>query len=242
MIVLNFDRCYYHWALLLLRSLQLHDRGHRVLCDAVGLAPEQVDTLSLAHPRVLCRNAPAAVLGGITPAAMANRKPFVLRDAIANYADEPWFCLLDADMLVRRRLDDLWQSAENSPAALMFSNGMWEGQFYPRLVTISSVVLVRPDGHELIDRWAYWFHHDRPVDGIRPRGWFWDQITLFLAWTETGQFIAPIPLNLFANDRLDPNAAIWAANVPDKESYFRYFQAEHQRQRTLCGESAELFQ
>ena len=58
-------------------------------------------------------------------------------------------------------------------------------------------------------------------------------MTLFLAWTEKGQDIAPISLPMFANDRLDPDAAVWAANVVDKEDYFHRFQVEYLRQRAL---------
>jgi hypothetical protein len=233
MIVLQFDRRYHHWALLLLRSLELHEREHRVLCDTVGLGQVQILELEQAYEWVICRN--SSMLGVVTPPAMANRKPFVLRSAIDYFVDEPWFCLLDADMLVRRPLDDLWELVEDAPAALILTNGMWEGHFYPRLVTVSSVILVRRDGREIVDRWADWYGHGSPVDAIEPGTWFWDQVTLFLAWTEKGQGVASIPLPMFANDGLDPDAAIWAANVPNKDAYFLRFQAEHARQRSLLS-------
>jgi hypothetical protein len=236
MIVLQFDRRYHPWAMLLLRSLGLHEPGRPVHCDTVGLDRSLVRDLVAAHPRVTCRN--ALVDGEITPADMANRKPFVLRDAIDRYDDEPWFCLLDADMLVRRRLDDLWGLVTDASSALMFTDGMWEGRFYARLVTVSSVVLVRRDGRELVDRWARWYDHDEPVDGVQPRRWFWDQVTLFLAWCETPAPIACIPIARFANDRLDPRAAIWAANVPDKAGAFDHFRAELDRQLARRGEAA----
>src|SRR4051812_14547791 len=167
MVIVQFDRRYHRWALLLLRSLELHERGLRILCDTVGLDREEVRELEQAHPRVTCRNAPAT--GEVTPAVMANRKPFVLRDAIDRFAAEPWFCLLDADMLVRRPLGDLWDLVGRVHAALLFTDGMWDGRFYARLVTPSGVVLVRREGRELIDRWARWYDHDEPVDGVRPR-------------------------------------------------------------------------
>jgi hypothetical protein len=236
MIILNFDRRYYRWAELLLNSLELHERGHRVRCDTVGLDEDQVERLSSAHPSLVCRNIPAPAAGLDTPSAMANRKAFVLRDAIDCHDDEPWFCLLDADMLVRRPLEDLWRLLDDAPTALIFTNGMWDGRFYARLVTVSSVVLVRRDGRELVDRWIHWFGHDGSVDGIAPGGWFWDQVTLFLAWTDFNGPIARISIAQFANDQLDPDAAIWAANVPDKDAYFRRFQAEHKRQRNAIDE------
>ena len=106
---------------------------------------------------------------------------------------------------------------EDASAALMFTNGMWEGQFYARLVTVASVVLVRQDGRDLVDRWARLYDHDTPVDQVVPREWFWDQVTLFLAWCESPLPIANIPIAVFADVQLDGHSAIWAANVPDKE-------------------------
>ena len=64
-----------------------------------------------------------------------------------------------------------------------------------------------------------------------PREWFWDQVTLFLAWCESPLKVATIPLFQFANTQLDPRAAIWAAIGPRKEAYFPYFEAEYGRQR-----------
>jgi hypothetical protein len=235
MIVLQFDDRYHPWGMLLLHSLELHEPGQHILCDTVGLGREQLRELERAHPHVICRNSPK--VGEIQPADMANRKPFVLRDAIDRYDDEPWFCLLDADLLVRRRLDDLWALVKDASSALMFTDGMWDGRFYARLVTISSVVLVRRDGRGLVDRWARWYDHDEPVDGVRPRRWFWDQVTLFLAWCEAPGPIAGIPISRFASDRLDPHAAIWSANVPDKAGYFARFRAELDRQRARRGEA-----
>jgi hypothetical protein len=229
MIILQFDSIYYRWALLLLRSLELHEPGQCVICDTVGLNNAQRTRLERAHPRVICRSSRAKL--NLTREDMANRKPFVLREAIDSFADEPWFCLLDADMLVRRPLEDLWALAAEASAALIFTNGMWKGRFYPRLVTVSSVVLVRRDGRELVDRWAHWTGYNWPIGEVPPHGWFWDQVTLYVAWIESRLPIAAVPLPVFADNRLDRCAAIWAANVPDKEGYYRKFQAEHRCQR-----------
>jgi hypothetical protein len=229
MIVLQFDRGYHPWAVLLLRSLAWFEPDQRVLCDTVGLDQTELDELYSEHPRTICINSPRP--SKILRADMANRKPFVLKSAMDTYPDEPFFCLLDADMLVRRPLDDLWRSIEHAAsAALVFTDGIWEGEFYARLVTLSSVVLVRRDGRDLIDRWARWYDHDSPVDQITPREWFWDQVTLFLAWCESRLHVAALPLEQYVNTYLDPDAAIWAAIGTDKEGYFQYFEAECDRQ------------
>ncbi len=238
MIVLQFDSAYHRWAMLLLRSLAVFERDQRVLCDTVGLDESQVQELERSHPGTICLNSPKPA--EMRRADMANRKPFVLRNAMDRFTDERWFCLIDADMLVRRRLDDLWRLVEDASAALMFTNGMWEGQFYARLVTVASVVLVRRDGRDLVDRWARLYHHDTPVDQVVPREWFWDQVTLFLAWCESPLPIATIPIAVFADVQLGPHAAIWAANVPDKERYFHFFQAESRRQHTASEERASF--
>ena len=164
MIVLQFDSAYQPWATLLLKSLALVEREERVLCDTVGLDRGQLQELEVAHPRTICRNAPFSPL--LKRTDMANRKPFVLQNAMDSYPEERSFCLLDADMLVRRRLDQLWQLVEETSAALIFTDGIWEGEFYARLVTPSSVVVVRRDGRDLVDRWARWYDHDSPIDQI----------------------------------------------------------------------------
>jgi hypothetical protein len=237
MIVLQFDSGYHHWATLLLRSLALFERDHHVLCDTIGLDQEQLRELERAYPRTLCLSSPRPA--DMKRADMASRKPFVLRAAMDRYPDEPWFCLLDADMLVRRRLDDLWRLLDDAPAALIFTDGIWEGRFYARLVTVASVVLVRRGGRELVDCWARLYDHDTPVDEVSPREWMWDQVTLFLAWCQSSLRIATIPISQFANVQLDPEAAIWAANVPDKERYFQLFQAESIRQHTWSEEGPQ---
>ena len=48
--------------------------------------------------------------------------------------------------------------------------------------------------------------------------------------------MASISLSMFANDGLDPDAAIWSANVPDKVGYFLRFQAS-MRVATFLAES-----
>jgi hypothetical protein len=237
MIVLQFDCAYHPWAMLLLRSLALFERDQRVLCDTVGLDERQLQELEKSYPRTICLNSPRPA--EMRRADMANRKAFVLRNAMDRFPEEPWFCLLDADMLVRRPLDDLWRLVEDASAALIFTNGIWEGHFYARLVTVTSVVLVRRDGRDLVDRWARLYNYDAPVDQVAPREWFWDQVTLFLAWCESPLQIATIPISQFANVQLDNQAAIWAANVPDKERYFHLFQAEYSRQLASSEEGAE---
>ena len=97
----------------------------------------------------------------------------------------PWYGLLDADILIRKPLTALWSLLDTHPAALFMRNGMWNGKYYRRLITPSGMVLVRPDARKLVDCWVKWFHHDRPLDSSPPRAWFWDQITLAEAWTET---------------------------------------------------------
>ena len=233
MIVIQFDSRYHRWAILLLRSLGLHEPGRRVLCDAVGLDRGQVAELERAHPGVICRNDPERRV--ISAAEMANRKPFVLRDALDRFPEEPWFCLLDADMLVRRPLHDLWSQVEANHAALIFTDGMWRGRFWVRLLTPSGVVLVRRDGRALVDRWVDWYDHDKPVGEVNPREWFWDQVTLFLAWCECGLQVASIPLSGFADEELAPASSIWSAHVPDKDGHFRRFQAELERQHAAVA-------
>src|SRR5262245_44971476 len=167
MIILQFDHNYYRWGNLMLRSLALHEPNQRLLADTVNLLPEQVAELRQMYPGLIVQND----ITGTNPTAvqMANRKALVLQKALDAYPDEPWYGLFDADFLVRRPLTSLWSLLDEHQAALLLTNGLWDGQVYPRLITLSGMVLVRTDGRLLIDNWAKWYWYDRPIDTIQPR-------------------------------------------------------------------------
>ena len=229
MIIIQFDYGYYGWGELLLGSLALHEPEQRVLIDAINLDPEQLDRLRRLHPQVICQN--ELLPEPPCREEMATRKPTVMQRAMRMYPDEAAYALFDADLLVRRRLPDLWQRLDGFPMALMVTDGVWRGRIYPRLITVSSLVLVRRDGRELIDNWARWIEHDRPLDSIRPRAWMWDQVTLFFAWCETRLDFGSIPIESFADASLSPRSAIWSANVTNKQHYQALFHHELDRQR-----------
>jgi len=214
----------------MLRSLALHEPAHKVLADTVNLSPEQQAELQHVYPHILVKNT-ALPEDRVTKEWMANRKAFVMQDAMTTYPDEPWYGILDADFLIRRSLGALWSLLDDYPTALMFTNGMWKGRFYLRLVTPSGIVLVRPDGRALIDNWAKWYFYERPMDAIPPRGWFWDQLTLLQAWCEARLAYAIIPIHIFADSSLSANAAVWSANVKDKQHYYTLFRQEYERQQ-----------
>jgi hypothetical protein len=229
-IILQFDGAYFHWGLLVLQSLQLHEPRTAVLCNTVNLAESQVENLERAHSKVAVTNGVSPHIR-TTPEQMAARKPFVMQHAMSNYPAEGWYALLDADFLVRRPLNSLWALLETHPAALFITDGFEHGIYYRQLVTPSGIVLVRRDGQKLIDCWAKWCRYDRELGSIAPLSWFWDQITLAEAWTEAGVPCANIPLEVYADDQLRPGAAIWSANVGDrKPRYYELFRDEYNRQ------------
>jgi hypothetical protein len=230
MIIVQFDHQYYHWGRLMLCSLALHEPAHKVFADTVNLLPEQQAELQRLYPYLIVKNTvvPAA---HVSKEWMANRKAFVMQNAMTAYPDEPWYGLFDVDFLIRRPLSDLWSCLANYPTALLLTNGMWKGRFYPRLVTVSSIVLVRPDGRALIDNWAKWYFYEHPMDSIQPRAWFWDQLTLLQAWCETQLPYAIIPIHMFADANLSATAAVWSANVQGKQYCYELFQQEYERQQ-----------
>lgn len=229
MIVLQYDAPYAHWGLLMLRSLALHEPGTKVLVDGVNLDPEQRAAVARAHPRVAVR---AETWETTSPERMVNRKCFVLGRAMDEHPEEPWYCLMDADFLVRRPLPDLWALMHRAETALLVTSGVWRGRVYQHLITPSGIVLVRRDGRALVDRWARWNAHGEAIAGIRPGAWFWDQVTLLMARDEAPLSYAVIPMGDFADCSLHARAAIWSANVPpgDKGRYYRCFREEHERQ------------
>jgi hypothetical protein len=228
-IVLQFDRAYHHWGLLMLQSLALHEPRQAVLCDTVNLTSGEVECLERAHGNVRVANTASA-----TPTnaeSMAARKPFVFEQTMRRYPGEPWYAMLDADFLVRRPLDDLWSLVDRHPAALFHTDGYERDIYYRHLVNPSGIVLVRPDGQALIDCWVKWSAHTAPLGPIRPQEWFWDQVTLTEARLESGIRCQMIPLDVFADDELRLDSAIWSANVGDRKAeYYERFRAEHLRQ------------
>ena len=138
MIILQFDNAYFHWALLALQSLQLHEPQTRVLCNTVNLTGPQIAKLETVHRCVELTNGVSNRL--TTPEQMAARKPFVVQHAMQNYPEEPWYALFDADLLVREPLQPLWSLLDDCPAALCITDGMENGRFYRWLVTVSSIL------------------------------------------------------------------------------------------------------
>ena len=230
MIVLQFDGRYHSWGSVLLRSLARHEPGRAVLADTVNLTADQQMELRRAHPGATIhahRLSPPP-----TPWEMANRKPYVFRDAIARFPGEPWYALLDADLLVRRPLPDLWDVMERAPLGLIQTDGTFDGRFAAGQVFNSSVVLVRHDAIAFVDGWCRWTAHDRPLGGVEPGRWFWDQLTLLMSWCDNPQLESVrLPWDLYADWRLSHAAAIWSAHVPAawKAPYLHRFQLELER-------------
>lgn len=153
MIVLQFDAAYFHWGLLMLKSLAMHEPRQEVLADTVNLSGEQEASLKQSHPRT--RVTVETIPGNASlREAMVRRKTMVLQRALDTFPQEPWFAMFDADMLVRRPLADLWSLLDRNQAAVLMTNGVWEGRIYPHLFTPSGVVLMRRDGRELVDAWG----------------------------------------------------------------------------------------
>jgi hypothetical protein len=234
-IILQFDNAYFHWALLALQSLQLHEPQTRVLCNTVNLTGPQIAKLETVHRCVELTNGVSNRL--TTPEQMAARKPFVVQHAMQNYPEEPWYALFDADLLVREPLQPLWSLLDDRPAALCITDGMENGRFYRWLVTVSSILLVRKEASQLIECWAKWSRHEQPLYTIEPMNWYWDQITLAEAWSESGVPCAVIPMHIYGDEQLRPGAAIWSANVPQKAHYYELFSNEYRRQLRIVFET-----
>jgi len=232
MIVLQFDSVYYHWGLLMVRSLALHEPHKQVLADTVNLSVQQQAELQRAHPQILVTSESIAGNGSLR-AEMARRKTMVLQRALDTFPDQPWFAMFDADMLVRRPLTDLWSLLDDHQAALLMTNGVWEGRVYPHLFTPSGIVLVRRDGRELVDNWVKWDCHPHALHGRRPGEWFWDQCTLLQAREDSRVKCAAIPFQRFFCNHCPGVAAIWSAHGGWKNRSYRSFLVEHEVQRVL---------
>jgi hypothetical protein len=234
MIILQFDRAYYHWGLLMVRSLALYEPQRFVFCDTVNLNANEVEALEGVHPRIEVSNDPA--FGATSPELMAGRKAFIFDAVMRRFPDDAWYAMLDVDSLVRRPLDDLWALVNDRPAALLITDGYEYGIYYRHLEICSSVVLVRPDARALIEAWVKWTRHGERLGAINPGEWFWDQSTLREAHFDCGVPCNVIPFHIYADDQLRDDSAIWAANVGDrKPEYYARFVAEYERQRAISA-------
>jgi hypothetical protein len=235
MVILQFDQPYYRWGILMVRSLALHEPTIPVCVDTLNLHPGETRELERAHPKIIVTN--AATPGGVTRCnEMACRKPFVLLRAMDDYPHEAWYGLFDADLLVRRPLPDLWATLREHQAAVIMTDGYWDGRVYEHLLTPSGLVLVRQDGRPLIENWAKWTKHPAPLSNRSPGQWFWDQCTLLQAKRETDLKYARIPMERFADGSLCPSSAIWSAHHGDKAALYASFAVEYGRQRALAEE------
>jgi hypothetical protein len=216
----------------MLKSLAMHEPRQEVLADTVNLSGEQEASLKQSHPRT--RVTVETIPGNASlREAMVRRKTMVLQRALDTFPQEPWFAMFDADMLVRRPLADLWSLLDRNQAAVLMTNGVWEGRIYPHLFTPSGVVLMRRDGRELVDAWAKWDCHPEPLYAHQPGEWFWDQCTLLHAVEESRVSCAAIPYDRFRCNHFSGKAAIWSAHGGWKQRNYDYFVVEHEVQRVL---------
>ncbi|MFL6192982.1 MAG: hypothetical protein ACJ75H_02330 [Thermoanaerobaculia bacterium] len=225
MIVIQFDANYLHWGVLLLRSLALHEPRKRVLADTVGLSPAQAAEVRAAHPGAIVEETPAPA-GGTSRDFMVNLKPYLLRRVMDDHPREPWYCLFDADFLVRRPLTDLWSCMRWASAGVIHgpASGVWD-----RIA--SGLVLLRPEARPLVESWVAGYSK-RSIGGVRRGCFFFDQATLALAYERTPLRYARIPGNEYLDVRFRPDSSIWSAHVApeDKDRAYCRFLAEHERQ------------
>lgn len=225
MIAIQFDGNYLHWGTLLLRSLALHEPRKRVVADTIGLSREQAAAVRAAHPRVIHQDRPAPA-GGTSRDSMVNEKVWFLRQVAGDYPREPWYCLFDADLLVRRPLAALWSCMRWAEVGIVTN---------PRAAVHTrvwgSLVLFRREGRALLDNWAREYS-TRAIGGFRPGQFFFDQASLAVAVERTPVRYARIPQAEYLDHLLREDSSIWSAHVAleEKDRAYRCFLAGHERQ------------
>ncbi|MFL6192981.1 MAG: hypothetical protein ACJ75H_02325 [Thermoanaerobaculia bacterium] len=231
MIILQFDAGYLRWGALLLRSLALHEPRKRVLADTVGLSPAQAAEVRAAHPKVIVVDSPPPE-GGAGRTSMANRKCLVLERVMDEYPREPWYCLMDADLLLRCPVPFLWASLRGLDAALALNPSLRRRPPGLSNGALTGLVLVRPGARPLVDSWVRW-HWRRRIGEFAHNCWWWDCVTLSRAVLETRVRYAVIPPAEFLDYRRRPGSPIWSGECdPEaKDAVFDLLAAEHKRQR-----------
>jgi len=229
-VVLQFDKHYFKWADLLLRSWVKFNEPPKLYASGVELDALQIAAIQNTVPNVVIDNEKRTENPFGLPRDsmsftdyMICRKAHVLRHAMSTF-DEDAFILMDADLLIRKPLTGLFEIATAYDVAL--THRPIESDW---LKVNSSVVTVKQSGKPFIKTWIQKMADPIPKKEIQPWAFFWDQMSLFEAYQSCHGIldIGHIPGNTFLGTHFFDEATVWSGNVKDsKEIVFQYFEQE----------------
>lgn len=217
MIILQFDRGYLRWGKLFLQSLAKNSPGETVYINSVNLFSFQINNLKKIYSPIIIENHKIKMKRKERGNIMISRKPYVLKEVIKKFGVDRYL-LLDADMTIRKPLDNLFAKLDSNDGAFCIDKGIWNGQVYDHLRVASGVILIKPSALPIINKWIEIMENEEEISGIKKGKWFWDQITLWRAIEEAPKLKLGIIETTYRRwDFTDKEAVIWSANVRKKE-------------------------
>ncbi|MGR0188390.1 hypothetical protein [Azospirillum aestuarii] len=222
-----FDEAYACWGLLLLRTLAQHHPEIPVIVVGIDIT-EETSTLCLvanSSTHIWARH--VSDYGADRPVLIANARPLWLRE-ILTALDPDWCLFLDADMILRRRIDSVLALANEVDAALVFREGLHKGRVHRRLRVAAGLVFFSRGGYALVDRWCRMLQRTEKVEDVSPQAWFWEQVCLFdAAEASLDLRLARIDAkHHLSSPPFSSSASFWSANVKphQKLGIYREFQ------------------
>jgi hypothetical protein len=225
-----FDSKYFEWGVLLFRQLERFHPNTTVAVVGVDLSNRQIDELRRIKSRTRIIETSVPETGNNRSSVVANKRPYWLWEATAKLSPD-WLILLDADLLIRRSLDDLLVAHGECDAAVVMRSGLHNARVWQRLRVAAGFILFRRSGYGLIWDWCQTMKTSAQIEDVRPFEWFWEQTCLYEAcftgkWRighiDAGTYLSSWPFN--------SSASVWSANVkePMKSKLLKLFQSEAQ--------------
>jgi hypothetical protein len=232
MMITQFDRGYFRWGKLFAQSMRMFSPNIPLFYDVVNLSAGQIQELYDAYPGIIIENHNMKLPEDVA-AYMVNRKVRLTLDIIKRYKC-PWYCITDADLLVRKPLTSLIAKIKGADAAIVFRP--WNKEEWMQVA--GGLVLIRESGVPLIEKWDEIMNKAGEFPGcpgMYPWGWWWDQICLWKGIQALpGLKYETIDQYLYLNmpeQGFSTKAYIWSANDPDKDKMYQIFKTEFEKSR-----------
>jgi len=228
--VIQFNDVFYKWGLLFSQSFYFTNPNEHLYMDTVNLNDNQVKELTSISPNITVNSSNIEFEKSVhVPTFMANRKVRIFLDVLSKVEADKYI-LIDADMLFRKSIDKLYGKLDDSDAAVIFRDGVWEGRIYEHLKVASGIVAITKKGIPFIKEWDRIMYNNIGIYGYRPWAWYWDQITLLEATRKINNIkYAPIEPWLYINREFGEDAIIWSANLEPKDRMYEMFGKELER-------------
>lgn len=232
MIVCAFDEQYWCWGKMFICSLRHFHPRHPVVVVGVDLNREHERELRMILNVDDFVRVHVSTTGADRPAAIANSRPYWFRDILQRRPGGGF--LMDADLLVRQPLSEMFDALKGVRASLVFRDGVHQGKVWARLQMAAGLVGVGATGIEMVDEWIARMESTEGIEDVAPWSWFWEQTCLnsvVRASMRAHRYHALDPHRFLCSQPFRQDAAVWSANVARhlKDAVYEEFRSELMR-------------